>query len=153
MDRTKRSQSLKNFPPSPTEQEHAPHMTMTAIAKQLERGINFTHAPNAIYSTDIGLRNLQDVHEYARHTKQLFDQLPTEVKKLANNDPLQFESILFDEQNRDVLKKYDFFVERDKESAKLYHLSEDQFQAILNKKTPTPNTPSGGNTKTDSKGE
>lgn len=152
MDRTKRSKSLKNFPPSPTEQEHAPHMTMSAIAKQLERGVNFKHTPNAIYSTDLGLRNLQDVYEFTRQTKELFDQLPSEIKKLANNDPLQFEEMINNTQNHDTLKKYDFFVEKGKESTKLYQMSEDQFQALLASKQPNPSNPTGGTTKTDSKG-
>lgn len=141
---TKRSTirvSINEFPESITEQEHAPHMTMKSIAKQLERGIGFRQANDPIYTSDLGIRNLQDVHERHNQVMDMFNHLPTDVKKLAQNDFRNFEHVLSNPENYELLKKYDLFVDNSKDSTKLYHLTEDQFQAILDKKTETPDIP------------
>lgn len=145
--------SLSEFPESITEQEHAPHMSMKSIAKQLERGIGFRETNSAIYSTDLGLRNLQDVHDKHQQVVELFNQLPTEVKKLAQNDFRNFEAILADEKNYDVLKKYDLFVDKSKEDTKLYAMSEEQFQAVLQQKQANIDNPTKGVSKTSKNAE
>lgn len=147
------SSALSDFPESITEQEHAPHLTMKSIAKQLERGIGFREAQGAIYSIDLGLRNLQDIHEKHDEVINLFNQLPTEIKKLAQNDFRNFESILTDPQNYEVLKKHNLFVDKSKEDTKLYAMSEDQFQAFLAQKQPSPDNPTRGSSKNSKNAE
>lgn len=102
-----------------TDQSHAKELTMANIQKRLERGIMFPQASNAFYSTDLGIRNLQDLHERQKSIQDFYARLPLEIRDLMKHDVKNFDKVLFDPQNRDLLLSHGLLVEKDKEHKKL----------------------------------
>ena len=50
--------------------------------------------------------SFEEAHEIINLGKELFYELPSEVRKLMNHDPSQLEAFLADENNYDVCLKY-----------------------------------------------
>lgn len=98
-----------------TDQAGATELTMSSIVKKLEKGIMPVLNENLYYSNDLGLRNLQDVIEKKQQVESLYHQLPTEIKQKMGNDLKNFEKVLFDPDNSDLLLKHGLLVrEQDK---------------------------------------
>lgn len=104
-----------------TDQAAAKELTMSSIIKKLEKGIMPSLASGLIYSSDLGLRNLQDVVEKQRETEKLFYQLPVEIRNLMKHDISNFESVVFDPKNADVLKRHNLLIEQRDNHKELLH--------------------------------
>ena len=105
---------------STTDQSAAVDMTMASIKLKLDKGIMFPQN-EPFYSSDLGIRNLQDVHARQQQTEKLFYQLPVEIRSLMQNDISNFESVIFDPKNKDLLSKYDLLVTKRDNHQELLH--------------------------------
>ncbi|UYD39193.1 MAG: internal scaffolding protein [Wigfec virus K19_137] len=98
-----------------TDQAAGQELTMASIVKKLEKGIMPRLTEGTFYSTDLGIRNLQDVVERKNQIDDLFYQLPTEIRSAMQNDIQNFESVIFDPKNTELLQKHGLLVkEHDK---------------------------------------
>lgn len=102
-----------------TDQHFAKELTMANIVKKLEKGIMPQLREGLIYSTDIGLRNLQDVVDFQRHVEEVYNQLPTEIKQKMGNNIENFESVIFNSENKDLLLKHGLLVQKRDEHQEL----------------------------------
>lgn len=89
-----------------TDQAPASELTMESIRKRLENGTLQLSGEGAIYSSDPGVRNLQELIERKDYIEGLYNQLPTEIKEKMHNNILNFEKVIFDESNKDLLLKH-----------------------------------------------
>ena len=92
-----------------TNQDMAKEFTMASIVKKLQRGQPVPMANDTFYSTNVNVTNLQDVTDFLADTKSRYDSLPSEIRKLMNNDMRNFEAVLRDEKNRDILNKHGLY--------------------------------------------
>lgn len=81
-------------------------LSMASISeKLLKKGIAFPSASDVFYSTAVQPKNLQETLDFMKETSKSYEALPYDLKKLMNFDIKNFESVLLDEKNADVLKK------------------------------------------------
>lgn len=103
---------IHNSDPVITDQAAAQDLTMLSIVKKLENGIMPRFNEGLIYSTDLGLRNLQDVVERKKQVDDLFYQLPIEIRNVMQHDLSNFEKVLFDPKNSELLAKHGLITEK-----------------------------------------
>lgn len=60
----------------------------------------------AHYIDNTEIMPLEEAHKLISDAKELFYQLPAQVRKLMDNDPTKLESFIKDEENTDILLKY-----------------------------------------------
>lgn len=89
-----------------TDQAPAKELTMSAIVKKLEKGIMPNLRDGLIYSTDLGVRNLQEVRERQKQTEDLFYQLPLEIRNLMGQNIDNFEQVVTDPKNAEILLQH-----------------------------------------------
>lgn len=94
-----------------TDQAAANELTMASIVKKLEKGILPVLAQNLSYSNDLGLRSFQDVFERKELVQKLYDQLPVEIKQKMGNNIKNFDNVIFDESNTELLLKHGLLVQ------------------------------------------
>lgn len=104
-----------------TDQHSAVEMSMASIVQKLEKGIQPRLIDGPLYTTDLGIRNLQDVMQRQQQTTDLFLQLPTEIRALMGNNIQNFEEVIFDPKNTDLLKKHSLIVETHDKHKELIH--------------------------------
>lgn len=103
--------TLVNTDPVITDQAPAQELTMSSIVKKLEKGILPRFAEGLIYSTDLGVRNLQDVVDRQNEVEELYYSLHTDIRAAMGHDIKNFESVIFDPKNADLLKRHGLLVE------------------------------------------
>lgn len=94
-----------------TDQAAASELTMASIQAKIEKGIMPQLASDLRYSNDHGLRNFQDVFDRTQEVKQLYEQLPTAIRQKMGNDIRNFESVIFDPQNAQLLLDHGLLIE------------------------------------------
>lgn len=90
-----------------TNQNMKQALSMASIAEKLtKKGIPFPTASDVFYSNQPQARNLQESMEHMSQVSKSYDVLPYEIKKLMEFNVKNFEKVLTDPKNQDVLIKH-----------------------------------------------
>lgn len=90
-----------------TSQEDASSLSMASIKAKLEKGIPPTLTNDLHYSLQpMKFQNLQDAISFQQEVTDLFNSLPTEVRKGMQNNINNFESYVADPKNAETLQKH-----------------------------------------------
>ena len=64
--------------------------SMQRIVDNIKKGVAPKLKQGLLYSTDLGVRNLQDVHDRLQASNDMFMRLPVEIRDLCKHDPRNF---------------------------------------------------------------
>lgn len=104
-----------------TDQAAASELTMDSIVKKLEKGILPNFKEGLIYTSDLGVRNLQDLVERSNEVQNTFNALPSEIKQLMGQNIQNFDAVLFDPANEELLLKHGLLVQEKDNHKELIH--------------------------------
>lgn len=92
---------------SKTDQTYAKSANINNIIKKFQKtGILPNTVGQAVYADVSSIPSLEQAHETLRIAREAFASLPSDVRKLMDNDPLKMEMWLSDENNIDLALKY-----------------------------------------------
>lgn len=91
-----------------TDQSYKKMCDINLIMKQYQKTGMLPHFKKnePIFADVSDIPSLEEAHEIVNDAKELFLELPAEVRKAMDHDPAKLESFIADEKNHDLLVKH-----------------------------------------------
>lgn len=100
---------------SKTDQSFAKSVNINNIIKKFQKtGILPNTSGQAVYADVSALPSLEEAHRIIKTAESAFLDLPSDVRKLMDNNPLKMEMWLSDEANYDMAVKYGLLEKKSK---------------------------------------
>lgn len=103
-----RRSSIDCSEPKLTDQSDAKSADINHIMKVYQKTgvLPHTKAKLAVYVDNTGLPSLEEAHSMVQSAKEAFMELPSNIRKLMDNDPTKLVGFINDPQNQGILIEY-----------------------------------------------